>query len=93
MRPRSAVLLFALRVLAWLVPCFGAWYWLAPWFDRPAAWLAQGLLGAFRGGVVDGVEFDGRLLNFVTSLETHEGSRTGVLVVEVNPLLSTYGAP
>lgn len=93
MRPRKPILLFALRVLAWLAPCLAAWYWLAPWLDRLPVWLAQGLLALYRGGLVAGVEFDGRLLEFVTTIPVRQAGQAGVLVVEVNPLLSTFGAP
>lgn len=94
MPPRKAIALFAARVLAWLVPCFAAWYWLAPWLDRPALWLAQGWIGLFREGLLSHVEIDGRLLEFVTSIAVQgTGGEHGVLVVEVNPQLSTYGAP
>jgi hypothetical protein len=94
MRPPSAVWRFALRVLAWLGPCLAAWYLLAPWYDRLPAWLAQGVVGLFQGGLVDGIEFEGRSLTFVTSvLVEAQPGRSGALVVEVNPLVSTYGAP
>ena len=91
---RKGILLFAARALAWLVPCFAAWYWLAPWLDRPAVWLAEGWIGLFREGLLSRVEVDGRMLNFVTSVvvQAAPGER-GVLVVDVNPQLSTYGAP
>jgi len=91
--PRKPILLFAARILAWLVPCLAAWYWLAPWLDRPAAWLAQGLV-ALHGELVASIEIDGRLLDFVTRLaaRTASGER-GVVIVEVNPMLSTYGTP
>lgn len=94
MRPRSAIFLFAVAVLAWLVPCFALWYGLAPWLDRPAAWLARIVVSFVREGLVSALEFDGRLVDFVTPLEVRQaGNPTGLLVVEVNPLLSTYGAP
>lgn len=92
-RQRKPILLFAARVLGWLVPCFLAWYWLAPWLDRPAAWLAQGWLALFDDAILDSVEFEGRLLELVTNIGVQASAGRGVFVVEVNPLLSTYGAP
>jgi hypothetical protein len=90
--PRSEVWRFAARTLAWLPPVFLAWYLAAPWYDRVPTWLAQGILGLYRGGLVAGVEQDGRMLTFVTSIAAPgTGPQVGVLTVDVNPLLSTYG--
>ncbi|HSN19331.1 MAG TPA: exosortase H-associated membrane protein [Usitatibacter sp.] len=93
MRLRDPIWRFALRVLAWLVPCFAAWYAIAPWYDRPAAWLARILLDLWHDGLVDAMELQARLVTYVTSLQVTEGGRTGNLVLEVNPLLYGYGVP
>ncbi len=92
MSPRNAIWPFALRVLAWLVPSLAAWYWIAPWLARPAAWLARGIVGLCAYDVVSGLEFQARTLVFVTSIEVRQGAgAVATLIVEVNPLLYTYG--
>lgn len=94
MRPRDPIWRFALRVLAWLVPCFAAWYLAAPWYDRPAAWLARILIDLWRDGLVAGVELQAHLATFVTTLVAQDAEgRSGNLVLEVNPLVYGYGAP
>ncbi|HZZ91159.1 MAG TPA: exosortase H-associated membrane protein [Usitatibacter sp.] len=87
----SAVWRFAVRVLAWLAPALLAWYLAAPWYDPLPTWLARGILGVYRAGLVLGVDPAARMLTFVTSIPA-ESERAGWLVVEVNPLLYTYGS-
>ena len=93
MSPRNAIWPFALRVLAWLVPSLAAWYWIAPWLARPAAWLARGIVVLCANDVVSGIEFQARTLVFVTSIEVRQAAAgpLGSVLVEVNPLLYTYG--
>jgi hypothetical protein len=91
---RSSVGTFALRTLLWLPPCFGAWYLgarlLAFFVAVPARILAE----LFKSGIVSAVERQGLDLVFVTSIELHPvPGQIGVLLVEVNPLLYTYGLP
>jgi len=93
-RPLNEVWRFAFRVLAWIAPCFAAWYWIAAWYDRPAAWVARAMAGAWAGGSVEGIAFEGSLLTFLTTIEVRSASgETGLLSVDVNPLVYTYGAP
>ena len=84
---------FALRALAWLAPCFALWYLIAPWYDRPAAWLARMLIDAWHDGLVDALEIQPHLVTFVTSLDVHAQGGVGRLLLEVNPLLYGFGAP
>lgn len=93
MRLRDPIWRFALRALAWLVPCFALWYLAAPWYDRPAGWLARILLDLWHDGLVDALEYQARLVTFVTSLEVAAQGGVGRLVLEVNPLLYGFGAP
>lgn len=93
MRLRDPIWRFALRALAWLLPCFALWYLAAPWYDRPAAWLARVLIDAWHDGLVDALEIQPHLVTFVTSLEVHAQAGTGRLVLEVNPLLYGFGVP
>jgi hypothetical protein len=92
-RLRDPIWRFALRALAWLAPCFVLWYLAAPWYDRPAGWLARIFIDLWRDGVVDSVEYQARLVTFVTSLEVQSQGGIGRLVLEVNPLLYGFGAP
>ena len=93
MRPLDPVWRFALRVLALLAPAFLAWYLVAPWYDLAPAWLARGYLALWREGLVSGLEVAGRLLTFVTTLEiAGEAGQRGLLTVEVNPMVYTFGA-
>jgi hypothetical protein len=93
-RRPSAVWRFALRVLAWLAPALAAWYLVSPWYDYLPAWLARGIAALFQGGMIDAVEVQGRSLTFVTAFVVQQaGGESGALLVDVNPLVSTYGAP
>lgn len=90
----SPVWRFALAVLLLVGPCFALWYWLAPWYDRPAAWLAQWVVRVAGADVVQAIAFDDRGVAFITTLETQTPSgERGLLSFEVNPLLYTFGAP
>lgn len=94
MRPPSPVWRFALWVLLLVGPCFALWYALAPWYDRPAAWLARAAIGFFGTDVVQSLAFDDRVVAFMTTLEARgSAGERGLLTVEVNPLLYTFGAP
>ena len=93
MEPPEGVRAFALRLLVWLVPTFAVWYLVAPAHERPVAWLAALMLDAFANGMTGAIEFAPRVVTFVTSLHarTAEG-QAGLVEVEVNPLLYTYGS-
>jgi hypothetical protein len=84
---------FALRTLAWLVPCFAAWYALAPWHARPIAWLGARGVDLFTRVSVSSTEFHGALVTFVTTMQVQVApTQAGVLAPEVNVLVYTYGA-
>jgi hypothetical protein len=89
--PRSAVWRFALLAIAWLVPCFAIWYLIAPWHARPIAWLARITINIFNEALIRGLEFDGAIARFVTNLETRAGGNLGDVLLELNPLVYTYG--
>jgi hypothetical protein len=83
---------FALRVLAWLAPCFAAWFLLASWQARPAAWIGWGIARLCAHPIVEAVQFGPNAVTFLTSIAVRDPSgAAGTLVVEVNPLLYTYG--
>ncbi len=85
---------FVLRTFLWLPPCFAVWYlgaqYLAPFFGA----LARLLVELFKSGLVSALERQGLDLVFVTTIEVHPApGQIAVLLVEVNPLLYTYGLP
>jgi hypothetical protein len=83
---------FVLRTLLWLPPCLAAWYFSAHYHTAVAGALAHLLVDWFQPGIVSALEQPGIDQVFVTTLEVHpEPGRTGLLVLEVNPLLYTYG--
>ena len=56
---------------------------------RPAA---RALIGLFRSGLVTALEQPGRELVFVTAIEVRPGpGESAFLLLEVNPLLYTFG--
>src|SRR5260221_13979136 len=90
--PRSAVWRFALRALAWLAPCFAAWYWTAAWLARPAAWLARAAIWLADGGIVNGLGGEEGIARVVTNIEMSASrAQAAGLLVGVDPLLYPDG--
>jgi hypothetical protein len=91
---REAPLLgpFVLRVFLWLPPSFTAWYLGAQWHTEIAAGFARFFIALFNGLLVSATE-NGAHLVFVTTLKVDQAGQVGVLSVDVNPLLYTYGLP
>src|SRR5258706_4239519 len=89
--PRSAVWRFALRALAWLAPCFAAWYWTAAWLARPAAWLARAAIWLADGGIVKGLEWGESIARVVTHIEMSASpAQAAVLLAEGESLLLNH---
>src|SRR5260221_2675502 len=89
--PRSAVWRFALRALAWLAPCFAAWYWTAAWLARPAAWLARAAIWLAHGGIGNGLGGEEGIARVVTNIQmSGSPAQAAVLPVGVKPPLLTY---
>jgi hypothetical protein len=83
---------FVLRVLLWLPPCFAAWYWTATFHAGIAAAVARWLAERLSEGLIAATEQVGRGLVFVTTVQMQVGpGQAGVLTVDVNPLVYTYG--
>jgi hypothetical protein len=83
---------FVLRTLAWLPPCFGAWYLLAPWHSGIAGGMGQLIIDAYKVGILARYERGGPELVYVsTLLVPSPGGTPGVLAIEVNALVYTYG--
>ena len=85
---------FALRVFLWLPACFAAWYFGARYLAPVVGVLSGILVEIFKFGLLTAVDRDGVELVFITSIEVHPTpDQTGVMIVEVNSLLYTYGLP
>lgn len=84
---------FVLRTLLCLPLCFAAWYFSARHYSALVGWLAYQLVDLLTPGIVSGLEQSSGLdLAFVTTIEMQaEPGQIAVLVLEVNPLLYTYG--
>ena len=90
----ASVVRFALRIGLWLPPCFAAWYFGAKYLVPIVGAAAAAVVGLFRSGLVAALERQDLALVFVTSIVVHpRPGQTGVLLVEVNPLLYTAGLP
>ena len=84
---------FVLRVFLWLPPCFAAWYLGAHFHTEIAAGFARLFIAFFNGLLVSATE-NGTELVFVTTLKVEQAGQAahaGVLTVDVNPLIYTYG--
>jgi hypothetical protein len=85
---------FALRTFVWLPACFAVWYYGATYLSPVVGFLAGLLVDLFRPGLLADVEREALELVFVTTLEVHPApDQTGVLLVEVNSLIYTFGLP
>lgn len=85
---------FARRTFLWLPICFAAWYFGARYLAPVVGVFSGMLVDLFKFGLLSAVERDGLELVFVTSIEVHPTpDQAGVMIVEVNSLLYTYGLP
>ena len=75
--------------MLWFVPCVIAWYFVAPWADSLVASGARVIVDAVLPGVVRQAEVGTGGLTFVTSIAVQGGA--GVITVDVNPRLYSYG--
>lgn len=83
---------FVLRVFLWLPACFAAWYLCASQYSAIVGGIAHMIVGWLAAGTVSAVERSGPALSFVTTIEVHPGgTRTAVLLLDVNALIYTYG--
>ena len=83
---------FVLRTFLWLPACFAGWYAVAGMQSGAAVAFARLFVSFLDGLLVSATELYGSEVTFVTRLavEQAQGGR-GVLVVEVNTLVYTYG--
>jgi len=88
---------FVLRVAAWLPLCFLVWYLAGPILAWPIGLLTAAMLHVGFADLVTGVQQQGHLLTIASTLKpalaTTRELASGVLTVEVNTLLYSYGMP
>ena len=81
---------FVTRVFLWLPVTFAAWYAASIVHTSIVAGFARFFVALFNGLLVSATENRGELV-FVTTLKVAQAGQAGVLTVEVNPLIYTYG--
>lgn len=95
--PPASLGRFVLRVAAWLPPAFAVWYLAGPLFAWPIAMLTTVVTRVGFADLVQAVEQQGHLLTIVSTLKptlaTTQNTASGVLSVEVNTLLYSFGFP
>jgi len=84
---------FVVVVLAWLPVAFGVWYVLAPIILWPAQLLVTAIARIGFGDLVSNVEAHGATLSFVTTVKPGQAAAGGILSVDVNMLLYSFGLP
>jgi hypothetical protein len=88
---------FVLRVAAWLPPAFLVWYLAGPLLAWPIALLTGGVAKLAFADIVQTVEQQGHLITVVSTLgatlATTANPAGGVVSVEVNTLLYSFGLP
>ena len=89
---------FVLRVAAWLPAAFLVWYLAGPVLAWPVGMLSTAVARTAFSDLVQGVEQQGHVLVFVSTLKptlatTTEGMARGVLSIDVNVLLYSFGWP
>ena len=84
---------FILAVLAWLPATFAIWYFAAPILLWPVALLAE-LVGRIGfAHIIRTVEQAGAIVTFTTSLRPGQAIAGGIVTVDVNMLLYSFGLP
>ena len=86
---------FVLRVAAWLPAAFLVWYLAGPLLTWPIALLTSAVTRVALADVVQAVEQHGHVLTIVSTLKTTLGTtgKAGVISVDVNTLLYSFGLP
>lgn len=88
---------FVLRVAAWLAPAFLAWYAASAIFAWPIVQLTDAVAHLAFGDLVRDVEQQGYLVTIVSTLQatmaTTENPAGGLVSVELNTLLYSFGFP
>ena len=90
---RSPLARFVLAVLAWLPATFAVWYFAAPVILWPAVLLAEAVGRLGFGDIVSAVEQSAAIVSFTTTLKPGQAIAGGVVTVDVNALLYSFGLP
>jgi len=84
---------FILTVLAWLPLAFAIWYFAAPILLWPAALLSDVVVRVGFADLVRNVEQVGATVAFTTTLKPGQSVAGGIVSVDVNMLLYSFGLP
>jgi hypothetical protein len=91
---KSQVARFVVTVLAWLPVAFVVWYFAAPLLLWPVKLLVEAVVRIGAGDLVRAVEQQGSILTFATALKPGTAAGAGgVITVDVNMLLYSFGMP
>jgi hypothetical protein len=91
--PASRVGRFVLRTLGWLPLAFAVWYFAAPLLLAPAVLIARAIVRVGLPDIVRTIEQSGAIATFVTTLRPGGTALNGVVTVDVNLLLYSFGLP
>jgi len=92
-RRLSPLARFILAVLAWLPAAFAVWYFAAPILLWPAALLSDWVARLGFPDLVRAVEQTGASVAFLTTLKPGQAVAGGIVTVDVNMLLYSFGLP
>ena len=81
---------FVIRVFLWLPATFAAWYFGSQYLTAMATGFARFYIALFNGLLVSATE-TGTEVVFVTTVKVQQAQGAGMLTVDVNPLIYTYG--
>jgi hypothetical protein len=84
---------FVLAVLAWLPVTFAVWYFAAPIILWPATLIIELIARVSLSDLVSGVEQNAAIVAFTTTLKPGNAVAGGLVSVEVNELLYSFGLP
>ena len=84
---------FVLVVLAWLPLTFAVWYFAAPILLWPAALVSDWVSRLGFADLVRAVEQTGASVAFTTTLKPGQAIAGGIVTVDVNMLLYSFGLP
>lgn len=93
MAASSTVGRFVLRTLGWLPLAFVVWYFAAPLLLAPAVLIARAIVRVGLPDIVRTIEQSGAIATFVTTLRPGGTALNGVVTVDVNLLLYSFGLP
>jgi len=95
--PAASIGRFVLRVAVWLPPAFLVWYLAGPLLAWPIALLTTAVAKIGFADIVQAVEQQGHLVVIVSTLKptlsTTQSMASGVLSIELNVLLYSFGFP